>query len=97
VKPVHLRAASAVWRYCQDSAAYLFADAPPAALDDRVMAALRKRGRWTSKTFLSQKVFKGEVKSYRLVAVLDKLVDSEVIERRKVETAGRPREEFRVL
>jgi hypothetical protein len=95
VKLVHLGAALAVWRYCEDSAAYLFADAPPASLDARVMAWLSRRDGWVSKTDISQRAFKGEVKSYRLTACLDKLVETKAIETREVPTAGRPRKEYR--
>lgn len=97
VRPVHLRAALAVWRYCEDSASYLFADAPPAGLDGRILTALKQHGGWAPKTYISQKTFKGEVKSYKLTEILDKLVREELIEVKKVPTAGRPRREYRLL
>jgi hypothetical protein len=97
VRPVHLRAALAVWRYCEDSATYLFADAPPAGLDGRILTALTRRDGWTARTYISQKVFKGEVKSYRLTATLDKLVEEELIKVKTVSTQGRPRKEYRIL
>jgi hypothetical protein len=96
VRPVHLRAALAVWRYCEDSAAYLFADAPLPGLDGRILTALGKRAGWAPKTYLSQKVFKGEVKSYKLDQILGKLADEGLIEVQTVPTLGRPRREYRI-
>jgi hypothetical protein len=66
VRPVHLRAALAVWRYCEDSASYLFADGPPVALDRRILEGLRRQCDWTSKTGISQGFFKDQVASFRL-------------------------------
>jgi hypothetical protein len=97
VKPVHLRAASAVWRYCEDSAAYLFADAPPAGLEERIVRALRRRGVWTSKNFIYQKVFKSGVKRYRLDPALERLVREGLIEEQSVPTKGRPRKEYKYV
>ena len=97
VKLVHLRAALAVWRYCEDSAAYLFADAPAAGPDGRILTALQRREGWTSKTVISQQVFKGQLKSYRLSEALDRLVQAQQIETRKVLTKGRPRMEYRAV
>lgn len=99
VKIAHLNAALEVWRYCEDSAAYLFADAvePRGQLATRVTRALQRSGDWTPLSQLSQKTLKGEVKSYKLKAVLDELVGDGVIEHQKVRTRGRPREEYRMV
>jgi hypothetical protein len=98
VRPVHLRAALAVWRYCEDSAAYLFADAPTPGPAGRILATLRRRNGagWASKTVISQKGFKGELKSYKLTQALEQLVESGVVETRTVPTLGRPRREYRI-
>jgi Bifunctional DNA primase/polymerase, N-terminal/Protein of unknown function (DUF3987)/Primase C terminal 2 (PriCT-2) len=44
VKLVHLRAALALWRYCEDSARYIFGDALGDILADEVLHALRNSG-----------------------------------------------------
>jgi hypothetical protein len=44
VKLVHLRAALALWKYCEDSARYIFGDSLGDALMDAVLTALRNSG-----------------------------------------------------
>jgi hypothetical protein len=44
IAPVHLRAAMAVWKYCEDSAAYIFGDSVGGALADELLRQLRENG-----------------------------------------------------
>jgi hypothetical protein len=44
VRPVHLRAAREVWRYCEDSACFLLGDAVDAFVD-RLLTAIREAGK----------------------------------------------------
>jgi Bifunctional DNA primase/polymerase, N-terminal/Primase C terminal 2 (PriCT-2) len=47
VKPAHLRAAQALWQYCEDSARFIFGDTLGEALADTLMSALRASGGMT--------------------------------------------------
>jgi hypothetical protein len=44
IEPVHLRAALAVWKYCEDSARYIFSDSVGSALADELLRVLREKG-----------------------------------------------------
>src|SRR5581483_2052345 len=91
----HLAAAVEVWRYCEESATYLFADEPPTDLERRVLRTLGRYRGWTSRTDLQQRAFKGAVTSYRLDAAVASLKEKNEIEERSVPTPGRPRTEYR--
>lgn len=97
IKPVHLKAAIAVWRYCEDSAAYLFADEPADPIGNRILAGLRRQKAWTPKSTISQKFFKGEIKSYVLNEVLEHLCNAGQVESQVIATKGRPRTEYRLI
>jgi hypothetical protein len=92
---VHLKAALELWRYCEQSALYLFADAPGLGIVGRVEEFLRRRGGWVPYSALYRKL--EPVKTYHLRSALDQLVASGVVEHRRVPTRGRPRDEYRVL
>jgi DNA primase RepB-like protein len=44
IEPVHLRAALAVWQYCEDSARYIFGDSVGSAFADELLRVLRESG-----------------------------------------------------
>lgn len=44
IKEVHLKAGLAVWRYCEDSARYIFGDSIGDPFADEVLRALRNGG-----------------------------------------------------
>ncbi len=44
VRPVHLEAARALWRYCEDSAKFVFGESTGDPVADRLLAELRKQG-----------------------------------------------------
>lgn len=94
VKPVHLRAAVEVWRYCEDSAAYLFSDAPTTPLEVRVERLLLKVDGWISKSMISRRL--KSPTSYQLDAALAALASRDRVEVQRVKTAGRPREDYRI-
>jgi hypothetical protein len=91
VKPVHLRAALEVWRYCEDSARYLFADAPEDRREARLLAIVN--GEWVSKSVIHDQM--KSVPSYQLASALDGLVERGVLDRRERPTKGRPRTDYR--
>jgi DNA replicative helicase MCM subunit Mcm2 (Cdc46/Mcm family) len=47
VKAAHMKAALEVWRYCHDSAAYLFAEVPTTPIEARILKVIGKgEGDW---------------------------------------------------
>ena len=97
VRGPHLDAALEVWRYCEQSAAYIFADAPSVGVEGRVELLLRRwRGEWVSRSEIYRNVERHKVKSYHLDAALEALVSRGAVEHRRIETAGRPRHEYRL-
>jgi hypothetical protein len=95
----HLRAGLEVWRYCEQSAEYLFSasEPPTSGLETRVLNALRRRdGEWVPRSKLYRIVDGGmKVKSYALSAALEALVVRGAVEGHEVSTGGRPAWEYR--
>jgi hypothetical protein len=94
---VHLEAALEVWRYCEESAGYLFSETTVVgSLEAKLVKYLRRKRGWWTRTELSH-ALKGLVKSYRLDAALEALERQSIVESRQVPTKGRPRLEYRLL
>jgi hypothetical protein len=96
VTSLHLDAALEVWRYCEDSAAYLFADVPANPIETTILRVLEREDRWLALSALSKLGFKGTVASSVLRRTLHALSSEGRIDRRQVPTRGRPRSEFRL-
>jgi hypothetical protein len=95
VCPQHLAAALEVWRYCEASAEYLFADAPATSLEARVQKVLIRADDWVSRSRLYRKL--RTEKPYQLDAVMGSLIERGRVEYREIETPGRPRKEYRAI
>jgi Protein of unknown function (DUF3987) len=95
IRPPHLEAALEVWRYCEDSAAYLFADVPANTTDTTILRVLERKGGWLSRSELSKLGFKGNAPSSVLDSALNRLSEQGLVKRRRVRTAGRTRTEYR--
>jgi hypothetical protein len=91
----HLDAAVEVWRYCEQSAAYLWADAPASPAESTVLRLLRERRGWMSRSRISKRGFKSELKAYLLTSALSGLCERGLIEERRIKTKGRPRTDYR--
>jgi hypothetical protein len=95
----HLAAALEVWRYCDDSARYLFGDDPSDPDEAKVVRLLRTEvgalgGGWLSRAEINGRV-KGKKKALA-DDVFGGLVGRGVIEARRELTAGRPRMLYRL-
>jgi hypothetical protein len=84
----HLYAASAVWKYAEASAMYLFGDATGDPIADRVHAALRRNGPMSQNDL--RDLFGQHVKAAVLSRALETLVTAGKIVSRQVVTGGRP-------
>ena len=90
----HLQAALEVWRYCADSARYLFAGRMAVRDEDRLLDALDDAG--TMDRTQIRVVFAGHRSRSALDAMLAKMADLGLIERVPSDsTGGRPRELWR--
>lgn len=86
----HLEAAYALWRYCRDSAAYIFGDALGDPVADRIYAALVENPDGLDRTQLRD-LFGRHVRRNQMDTALDLLRYHRRIEERTEETGGRPR------
>jgi DNA-binding transcriptional ArsR family regulator len=87
----HLRAALELWRYCADSARWVFGDSQGDPVADTVLAALRTSPDGLSRTEMSQ-LFDRHVSGAQLGRALAALEGQGLVAGRRVGTGGRPRE-----
>jgi hypothetical protein len=73
----HLRAALAVWRYCEDSARYIFGDLLGDTVADRILAALRRTAEGLTRREISD-LFDRNVAKARIDAALASLEQAEL-------------------
>ena len=86
----HLDAAWAMWRYCRDSAAYIFGDTLGDDVADRLLAAVRATTDGLDRTAQSA-VFGRNVPGERLEHARRLLAACGLCQERTVDTGGRPR------
>jgi hypothetical protein len=85
----HLEAAYAMWRYCDASARYLFAESSADPLGNKILNALRENGGAMSQTALHAS-FGRNLPAEKLVAALNLLQEHGRITREDRHTGGRP-------
>ena len=86
----HLESALAIWRYCEDSARYIFGTATGDPLADRILDFVREAGSvGISRTELTGKLGRNQEAGRRDVAV-QQLANQHVIIQRTEQTTGRP-------
>jgi hypothetical protein len=92
IKLAHLKAALAVWRYCEDSARYIFGDSIGDPFTDELLAALRSSG-GMGRTQIND-YFKRNHSRDKIDAALATLLRAGKVrsEKRSRGTAGRPEE-----
>lgn len=91
IKKDHLEAALALWRYCEDSARFIFGDKLGDPRLDRIFQEVKKAGaagfEW-SKLF---RVFKNHIEAAVLKELVGKLISYGLVGLRREETDGRPK------
>jgi len=90
----HIRAAAALWKYCEDSARHLFGSRLGDRRAEKILDALRKYPEGLTRTEISVTVFKRNVKSERVDEALGVLLRAGWVERRVEKTSGRDAERF---
>jgi hypothetical protein len=78
-----------LWRYCADSARYLFGDRLGDPVADKIAEALRENRSGLSQTDINA-LFSGHVPAPRITASLEALRDQGLVKVQEVETGGRP-------
>jgi len=90
----HLRAALAVWRYCEASARWIFGDRVGDAMADTMLTALREaEAEGMTRTELSG-LFGRHANAGRLGAALGTLTDAKLARCERTRTTGRPSERW---
>ncbi len=90
----HLQAGLAVWRYCEDSARYIFQSAPGDRVAHRILVALRASPKGLKRVEISE-LFSRDLSSDRITAALDALATQGQIRAAKDSpSGGRPAERW---
>jgi hypothetical protein len=90
----HLRAALAVWKYCEASAIYVFGDAVGDPIADELLRALRSRPEGMTRTEIRD-LFGRHRSGSGIDAALAILANAGVAEMTTERTSGRPVERWR--
>ena len=98
VKKVHLEAALALWRYCFDSARFIFGNSPSDANANRIISALEDAGDEGLTGTQISNLFGRNLSAEQLRNTLDSLANANQIHREKKPSIhGRPREIWRIV
>jgi hypothetical protein len=87
----HLKAAWAVWRFCEDSAAYIFESATGDEVADRLLRSLREAAPAGLDGTQQRDLFGRHVSGDRLANARQQLEDLGLAETVTEDTGGRPR------
>lgn len=92
VRPSHLLAALDVWRYCFESARYVFGSRLSDSIADRIWQALKEqpRGKGLSQSDIYSDVLGGNVKSGKIRRALTDLAEWRLVTCERIDTGGRP-------
>ncbi len=95
IEPVHLQAALAVWRYCDQSAHHIFGDALGDPVADEILRALAGAPQGLTRNELRD-LFSRHVGAGRLTVALEHLAGIGRAVRSTEQTGGRPSERWRI-
>ena len=95
VRVEHLKAALEVWRYCEDSARWIFETKTGNWRADRILAALKVAGeRGKTKEQIRRDEFNGHITSFELDEALRLLFHTRLADRKEEDTGGRRAERW---
>ena len=95
IKKRHLRAALALWKYCADSARYIFGGSTGDDIADRVVKQLRLSPEGMTRTEIGR-LFGNHVTSQRIDVSLGQLLKSKRIACETNRTGGRPGKRYSI-
>ncbi len=90
----HLRAALALWQYCEDSARYIFGDALGDPIADTILQSLKRNPAGLTRTEINQ-IFGGHKTTTQIDQAIILLRSQNLISSHKRSTDGRPVEYYR--
>jgi hypothetical protein len=90
----HLEAALALWKYCEDSARYIFGEAMGDPIADTILASLKEVGVTGMTRTEIRDLFKRHATSSQIDRALESLANAGRAESRKQVTGGRPTERW---
>jgi hypothetical protein len=93
VRRYHLEAALALWKYCEDSAAFIFGDALGNQVADEILKALRSAPEGLTRSELRNH-FGRHRSSEEIGVALNILTEKGAVENREETTSGRPAERW---
>ena len=96
IRRAHLEAALEVWRYCEESAIYIFGARSGNVVADAIVAELRKREAPMSRTEISE-LFRHHKSAAEIDGALQLLLSLGRVACEVQQTEGRPRELWRAL
>jgi hypothetical protein len=97
IEPRHHHAAVALWRYCEDSARFIFGDALVDLDADKLLKALRAAPNGLDRTAISSNLFKRHRTADEITQKLQQLADSGLAQLTTTATGGRPVHVWRAI
>ena len=94
IREEHLKAALALWNYCEHSARFIFGDAIGDPIADELLREVRRRDNGMTRTEIRD-FFKRNRSSQQIDRTLGALLEAGLVETQKEPTAGRSIERFR--
>jgi hypothetical protein len=91
VRTVHLRAALEVWRFCEDSARFIFGGRSAVTLEDKVLSAVCKAEDGLTRTEINQALHH-HVATTEISRVLPQLKERGIVQTETLKTGGRAAE-----
>lgn len=89
IRVEHLRAAAAIWNYCESSAAHIFGDRLGDKTADRLLSELRDRPQGMTRSEMRE-MLGGRVPAERIDLALELLADAKLAYQTRQATGGRP-------
>ena len=91
VRTVHLRAALEVWRFCADSARFIFGGRSTVTLEDKIVSALKQAQSGLTRTEINQ-ALRHHVASSQIYRALHDLKNRHLVRKKTYKTGGRTAE-----
>jgi hypothetical protein len=91
VRTKHLNAALEVWRFCEDSARFIFGERSTSSLEDKIRTILQRAETGLTRTQISQ-ALQHHVASTEIASTLAALREKGFIRHKSIKTDGRPAE-----
>jgi len=92
IRTKHLKAAVAVWKYCEESARFIFGETLGYPDAEKVLKAVQQSSKGLSRSEISQSVFQGHKTAEQLESILKHLKDRQLIDQENLRTEGRPKQ-----